>query len=267
MRVWPGNQFRIYTPRSRFELVFRGALPPAGPSVPGATFGPGANPGETYLTIDAPPDVWGDSFVQGDGLGEILGYGTRIAGVLALHDTTVLPITRVSTGHAEGLSVLVEWWAIGSNGRAGLVGAALVYPAATLAAPSVPPFAFVPGGGPGEVDLVVAEPPASLGDGLVAGDGAGTFTGLVIQIGAAAPVTYDATTPREVTSGGHTPGASVSATVQALGYGGRPGALGFATTSAAADPAADFIAMVDPATGYVITSGGVVWVVRAPEEI
>lgn len=137
----------------------------------------------------------------------------------------------------------------------------------SYAGPSVPTLFFSPGSAPGEVDLVVAEPPASLGDGPIAGDAAGTFTGLVIQIGAAAPVTYDTTIPREVTSSGHTPGASVSATVQAIGYGGRPGALGFATTTATADPAADFVALVDPATGYVITSGGVVWAVRAPEEI
>lgn len=131
MRVWPGNQFRIYTPRSRFDLAFRGALPPAGPSIPGAAYGPGANPGETYLTINAPPDVWGDRFVQGDGLGVITGYRTRIAGILAVHDTTVLPITRVSGGHAEGVPVLHEWWALGFDGRPGQAGSALVYPAVT----------------------------------------------------------------------------------------------------------------------------------------
>ena len=119
-------------PPLRLTAAGDGGRPPAaGPSTPGAEVGPGANPGEVMASIVAPPSNFGDALVQGDGLGVITNYVTSIAGVEVTHDTTTLPIVRTTGGHAEGVRVPVLWWALGSGGRAGLAGSALVYPAIT----------------------------------------------------------------------------------------------------------------------------------------
>lgn len=166
MRIWPGNQFRIYAPLSRFDRPFR-YLAPAGPS---------------------------------------------------------------------SLAV----------------------------APSS-------GGAPGEVRIEVYGTPSYLGDGPIAGDGAGVLTGILISIGGAAAVLYDTTIPRIVVDGGHAEGASVPWTVQALGYSasglpgtGRPGTILSGSVQAAVTPPAAFIGLVDGATGYGLVVNGVGIAVPAP---
>lgn len=271
LRFKPAALFRIERELRRWEHLFRGEYTPPGPlgpSAPGFTAVAGTLPGQIDMTIHTAPSSAGDATDYGDGLGAITGYVSSIGGVEASHGSS-LPITRTASGLAEGVLAVVSVWALGFGGRQGAVLSTTVYPAVTApSGPSAPSFSFSPGTDPGEVDLYINGPPTSLGDGLVAGDGLGVITGYDVQIGEGAIAPYDATTPREITSGGHTPGASVSATVRARGYGGRPGAVGFATTTAtAAAPTDDFITLVDQATGHAITSGGVVWAVRAPEEI
>ncbi|PJN96825.1 hypothetical protein CNY89_00305 [Amaricoccus sp. HAR-UPW-R2A-40] len=252
MRVWPGNQFRIYTARSRFDLAFRGVPPLAVPSIPGATHGPGANPGEVSFSITGEPTSAGDGDIPGDRLGAIMGYASRIAGVLASHDTTSLPITRVSGGHAEGFPVLVEWWAIGSNERAGAIGTAIVIPAASPIVPSVPGAEVGPGDQPGEVMASIVAPPSSFGDALVQGDGLGVITNYVTRI-AGVEVTHDTTTlPIVRTTGGHAEGVEVPVEWWALGSGGRAGLAGSALVYPAVTPpeVEEIIGLVEQGSGF-----------------
>lgn len=127
MRVWPGNQFRIYTPRSRFDLAFRGGLPPAGPSAAQVFAGPGEDPGEIFISIFGPPSQLGDGPTPGDGLGEITGYQLQIAGGAWITYGTALPIEQTFTGFGPGAPVSWAARALGHGGRLGqmIVGSAL----------------------------------------------------------------------------------------------------------------------------------------------
>lgn len=238
--------------RSPIPSVGFGALPLAGPSIPDATYDPGPNPGEVSFSITDAPTSAGDGDIPGDGLGAITGYRSRIAGVLALHDTTSLPITRVSTGHAEGFPVVVEWWAIGSNDRAGAIGTAIVIPGASPIVPSVPGAEPVAGDDPGEVTISIVSPPSSFGDAVVQGDGLGVITNYVTRI-AGVEVTHNTTTlPIVRTTGGHTEGVEVLIEWWALGSGGRAGQAGSALVYPAVTPpeVEEIIGLVEQGSGF-----------------
>lgn len=122
--------------------------------------------------------------------------------------------------------------------------------------PSAPGWFIEPGAEPGSVEGQIFDPPLSAGDGPAGGDGAGTITNYVVTIAAVATV-HEPTLPIAFAAGGFTPGAPVTASVRALGYGGRAGLLTVQTTTAAEaepeepeEPGADYLR--DAQTGEAI---------------
>lgn len=214
----------------------------SGPSAPGFTVLPGNSPGEVNLTIHTPPLTAGDGPVAGDGRGVITGYASSINGVIVQHGPT-LPIQRAVTGLPPLSTVAVLVWAYGFGGsitgRIGTqVGDVVIAPGVPIGpvGPSVPAWALVTGDATGEVRLSITAPPASLGDGPTGGDGLGLVTDYETSIAGGPLISRGATLPITVVSGGHTPGALVSAVVRTRGYEGRIGASGTASAAARVAP-------------------------------
>lgn len=224
-----------------------------GPSAPSFSFGPGANPGEVELIISGAPESLGDGPVGGDGSGTFEGIVVRIGDNLPVTYDETIPRTIVSSGHPPGSDVSAMVQALGYMGRPGErafgLTQAAVAPPGPADGPSVPIFSYTTGSAVGEVVLTISGAPMRLGDGPVAGDGQGVLSWIVVTIGNGASVTYDATIPRTIVSGGHAPGSDVPATIQAIGYGGRAGEVGGAVAQAALAQAAPSEPIIEVMSG------------------
>jgi hypothetical protein len=129
------------------------------------------------------------------------------------------------------------------------------------AAPGATNWQTVPGPLAGQIVTSVISPPASVGDGSVQGDGAGVITGYQISIAGAAAVNYPASPLPEVTTS-HTPGAQISVSLRAMGFGeypnGRPGVLSIQTVTATPTPPVTPDVLINNLTGDTLidkTSG------------
>lgn len=212
---------------------------PVGPSVPAFAVFTGDLPGEIKVTITAPPSFLGDGAASGDGQGVVTDYQVGIAGAPPVSRGTALPITVVSSGHLQGAQVYVVVQALGYGGRVGTpaIGSAAARVApVTPAGPSAPTFAAGQGPNPGQVQVVISTPPAFVGDGPVANDGAGAITDYEVSIAGGGYVPHGPTLPITVVSGGHAEGVAVPVSVRARGYANRLGAAAAGSAMPRATP-------------------------------
>ena len=268
----------LSVPRPSMTVSVINMLPPAaGPSLPGYEYGPGINPGEVALTIHTPPASYGDGAIWQDGQGDITGYVTRIGDVTYIHGAQ-LPINRLSGGHAEGVAVPVEWWALGYEGRPGLSGVAQVLPAVSppysliglveetsgyglvdattgrgLAVrgelpawgPSVPGADVGPADEVGEVFIDIHTPPALPGSGP--DDNVQNYVTRINGV----TVTHNTTVlPIRRIVSGLPQGVPVEIRWWALGEQNRPGLIGVASVYPRPADVAETIGLIDVTTGH-----------------
>lgn len=118
------------------------------------------------------------------------------------------------------------------------------------AGPGAPTWSAQPGPGAGQVSWSITAPPTSLGDGPIAGDGAGVLTGYVTRVGGV-EVTHGPALPvsRVVTG---LPPVLTLLEVQSIGYGGRRGPVSSAYVTPIAEPESEFAVLIDAVTGAVL---------------
>lgn len=246
-----GDDRRLGTPAVDIVVTPGPTSDPVGPSVPAWAVFTGDQTGEIRVEITGPPSFPGDGPAVGDGLGVVTNYLVGIAGAPSTPRGSSLPITVVSGGHAQGAQVYVLIQALGFGGRPGAQAtgsaAARVAPVAPVGPGAPPAFAAGQGPNPGEIQVVISTPPAFVGDGPVANDGAGVITDYEVSIANGPYVSRGPTLPITVVSGGHAEGVLVPVSVRARGYASR---IGGVTTGSALPRATPLVARAPTVPGF-----------------
>ena len=251
MRILPPHAFRGLAV-GRFGRIWRLAviLQPAAPGAPTWSAQPGAGAGQVSWSITAPPTDLGDGPIAGDRAGVLTGYAVEINGVVTTYGTA-LPRSGTSSGWSSDLPVQIAVWSIGYEGRtSSRLGTVIYPPAPAELGPAAPGWTPIVGPAPGEAGVLIHTAPIDLGDGPIAGDGAGVLTGFVTRIGGV-EVTHGPALPVSRTVTG-LPATLTLIEVWSLGYGGRRGPVSSAYVTPIAEPESEFAVLIDAVTGAVL---------------
>ena len=227
-----------------------GVPQPAPPGAPTWSAQPGPGAGQVSWSITAPPSDLGDGPIAGDRAGVLTGYAVEINGVVTTYGTA-LPRSGTSSGWSSDLPVQIAVWSIGYEGRtSSRLGTVIYPPAPAELGPAAPGWTPIVGPAPGEAGVLIHTAPIDLGDGPIAGDGAGVLTGFVTRIGGVEMAHGPALPVSRTVTG--LPATLTLIEVWALGYGGRRGSVSSVYVTPIAEPESDFTVLIDAVTGAVL---------------